>query len=304
MSGRVARLGRVVIGASAFEKRAHIERAAQGRRVFYVGDRAPDGVPPERAIGFDDVVLYKHFYPWLREIDEGSLLVLDEPLRQKDRGTLHYNCIRHYAAQSGAVLVLSTFPILDDPEDFAILYDFATKSRWRRSALAHLPLDEIDLVVHPRRVELHARDVPTTEKECARIEKRKRALVDGIGLRDPHTIPRNLYLETGKLRAAAVRPGEALVGRNNRLKLADFATFREAGAEARTVFELCHEHLVFRDWLARRIASTDPTPLASAPSDPLRVEVLVADAKIDRWYFTRHTEWTRRLDDAYAALRR
>lgn len=263
---------------------------ADGRRVFIVDGRGPDASEGSDTISFEDTIRYKHFYRWLREIDESSVLVLDEPLRTTTRSSLHYNCIRHYAAQAGTTVVFAYLPMIESAEDFMILFDFATRSRWRRSTLAEAPLDEVDLVVHERSLELRARMVPIDAKLEAKLAKKKREIIDGIGQADPHTIPRRLYLETGRARLAGVRPGELLVGRNNRLRVPNLETFRGADARPRTVFELCHEHLVFADWLARTRQDV--------------VEVVVADARVDRWYFDRFTTWSQGLRDAYAALRR
>lgn len=277
----------IVLGADAFTKDATIATRAAGRRIFYVGPRCIKSEGD--SIRFDDAILYRHFYRWLRDIDAASLLVIDEPLRGTDRGTLHLNCIRHYAAQAGETLVFSYLPIIEQVEDYMILFDLATKSRWRKSAMKDASLSEVELVVHERRIASAPRFAPVDSATQDRLVRTKRTLVDNIGSADPHTIPRTLYLETGRARAAIIAAGEALVGRNNRLRLPDFTVYRDADARKRTVFEFAHSQLTMCDWLAQTRQETVP--------------VLVADARVDRWYLERFDAWTRRLADAYAALR-
>ena len=113
----------IVLGADGAQKAAWTEQVAQGRRVFYAGPEAGQDNPDR--ISFDGTIEYRNFYPWLREIDGSSVLVLDEPLRHERRSLLHYNCIRHYVNQAGAVLIFSYLPIISNSEDFMILFDFA-----------------------------------------------------------------------------------------------------------------------------------------------------------------------------------
>ena len=277
----------IVLGADASTKDATIAARASGRRIFYIGPRVTES--DGDSIRFDDAILYRHFYRWLRDIDSSSLLVIDEPLRGTDRGTLHLNCIRHYASQAGETLVFSYLPIVEQAEDFMILFDLATKSRWRKTALQDAPLSGVGLVVYKRDIVSAPRFAPVDGATADKLARTKRTLVDNIGSADPHTIPRTLYLETGRARAAIVAAGESLVGRNDRLRLPDFAVYRDADARERTVFELAHSQLTICDWLAQTRQETVP--------------VLVADARVDRWYLERFDAWTKRLADAYAALR-
>lgn len=277
----------IVLGADASTKDATIAARATGRRIFYIGPRVTES--DGDSIRFDDAILYRHFYRWLRDIDSSSFLVIDEPLRGTDRGTLHLNCIRHYAAQAGETLVFSYLPIVEQTEDFMILFDLATKSRWRRTELKDAPLSEVELVVHSRHIVSAPRFVPIDHATENKLARMKRKLIDNIGSADPHTIPRTLYLETGRARAGILSAGDLLVGRNDRMRLPDFATYRDADARARTVFEFAHSQLTMCDWLAKTRQETVPA--------------LVADARIDRWYLDRFDAWTRRLADAYTALR-
>src|SRR5690606_36363055 len=114
-------------------------------RVFHIVGRSrlELNVEDGNRITYADAIEYKHFYPWLREIDGQAVLVIDECLRTRQRSALHYNCIRHYVAQAGRVVVFQYFPIIEALDDFATLFDFATKSRWRRDPFSPTRLDEV-----------------------------------------------------------------------------------------------------------------------------------------------------------------
>ena len=273
----------IVLGADEAQKRAIVAQRAQGKRVFYCGPAVAPGDSAGDRIRYDDATKYVHFYRWLQEIGPGSVLVLDEPMHDTERSSLPLNCLRHYTGKAPETIVFSYLPMVEDREDFMILFDLATKSRWRQSKLDDAPLHETQIVsLGPRRIHFSARELPVDEQTASRVAACKRKLIDGIGSTDPHTIPRRLYQETGMVRFAAVTGTDTpLVGRNNRFKLTHLMSFREADARPRTVFELCHEHAVFNSWLAR-----------TRQED---VEVLVADARVDRWYFDRYVAWSGRL---------
>jgi hypothetical protein len=131
-----------------------------------------------------------------------------------------------------------------------------------------------------------ATDAATRE----RYAREKRRLIDELGLGDPHTIPRNLHLLSGAAKLAHVRPGDRLVGRNNRFKIPGLLPFKGAAyPEAPyTVFEFCHNFIDFADFLAL--------------SRQVEIPVLVSDLKVDSWYLERYQAWLGRIRDAASAL--
>jgi len=240
-------------------------------------------------IEWAEVIQYKYFYRLLREIDADTLVVINECLRTQDRNCLTYNCMRHYLAQTQHQVVFQHLPIIDFVDDWMILFDFATRSRWKRDKWRPDLRGECEIEVRPIDIHLCAVDVPTDVKMRAAYEREKRRLIDGIGLRDPHTIPRNLHLMSGRAKLTHVDPGGQYVGRNNRFKLANLRTYREQSYPPQsTVFEFCHDPIRFADFLALSRQSS--------------MDVLVADLRVDRWYFDRYRQWAGRMRDAYAAL--
>lgn len=85
------------------------------------------------------------------------------------------------------------------------------------------------------------------------------------------------------------KAGCANIGRNNRFKVDTLQTYKEdTYAHTYTVFEFPHNFIDFADFLAL--------------SGQTELDVLVADLKVDQWYFQRYAQWTERLNEAYASL--
>lgn len=255
-------------------------------------------------VGYADVIMYVTFYRLLQEIDANTLVVLHEVLRTQNRYDLTYNCIRNYLNQTPHVLVFQTLPLIDTQEDFMILFDFATKSRWkRRSFDAGLILDNAQVAVQPWPVDFRRIDVPTSAATQHRYEQERARLFDQLGAKDPHTLPRNLYLLGGKDKlawierrqpslfdAGSASAPQRYVARNKRLGNGKIVTYADAQpGEVYTVLELPHRFIDFSDFLVTT---------GQAASD-----VLVADLKVDHWYFDRYTAWKERIHATYTSLR-
>lgn len=290
----------ILLGHTVDEKLAAMRDYAQThgvRQIFVLSPPrfafGPDALAsldvPAEEIAYADIIEYRFFYRLLQEIDAATLVVVNECLRTQNRYDLTYNCIRHFLNQTGHQIVCQWLPMIAEPEDVMTLFDFDTRSRWKRAHLADAPLSEAEIHVRPIRPTFRAVSVATDERLRARYATEKRRLIDGIGLKDPHTIPRNLYLLSGRAKLAEVGDGW-LLGRNNRFKLERLQTYREetyARAPYR-VFELPHNFIDFADVVA-----------LSGQQD---FDVLAADLKVDAWYVDRYGDWSRRLSDAYAAL--
>jgi hypothetical protein len=168
------------------------------------------------------------------------------------------------------------------------LFDFDTRSRWKREAWRGEFLGKTKIEAQRVPLELMPVEVPTNTQLRAQYARKKRSLIEGIGLKDPHTIPRNLYLMSGKAKLGEAANGWH-VGRNNRFKLEQFQTYRDTSfPEPCTVFEFPHSFIDFADFLTL--------------SRQVELPVLVAELNVDRWYFDRYTAWAERINDAYAAL--
>jgi hypothetical protein len=286
----------IALGQTDAEKAEIVARYREQHgieRVFVISPKKFATFTAEGAefVEYDLVIKYKVFYRLLQEIDGKTLIVVNECLRTQNRHDLTYNCIRQYLNQTQHSIVFQYLPIIDTQQDFMTLVDFATQSRWKRDQFSMALLDGVEMQIREVTPSFIAQKVETTKAIREQYRKEKRKLIDGIGLKDPHTIPRNLYLVGGKAKAAAVDTGCRYIGRNTRLKLPNLVTYREDNYPSEyTVLEFCHNVIDFADFLAL--------------TRQQRVEAMVADLKVDRWYFDRYTAWAERIRDAYATISR
>lgn len=241
-------------------------------------------------IEYNQIIEYKYFYRLLQEIDTQTLIVVNECLRTQNRYDLTYNCIRHFLNQAGHQIVFQYLPIIESIEDFMILLDFDTKSRRKREGFHRDLLKESDIIVTNKNISISKIVIPVTAERKSAYNKEKEPLVKNIGLKDPHTIPRNLYLFTGKEKSLFIDKNMQYIGRNNRFRLPNLQTYKELLYPYinYVIFEFCHNFIDFIDFLCL--------------SGHLEFKVLCADVKVDNWYFNRYSEWLGKLQNAYANI--
>jgi hypothetical protein len=191
--------------------------------------------------------------------------------------------------------------VIDTLQDVFILVDFDTKSQWERETseqiLRHATIDLREIPVT-----FVERPVPTSERLKHVYHKTRDRLFAQLGHKDPHTLPRHLHLVAGKDKLAYISRGPDdlflsppsngwYVGRNNRFKVEAFQTYREKvfSQPPYTVFEFCHNFLEFADFLSL--------------SQQHQFDVLVADLKVEHWYFQRFQKWSQRIQDVYSTIR-
>jgi len=241
-------------------------------------------------IEYANIIMYKYYYRLLQEIDHGTLLVVNECLRTQNRNDLTYNCLRNFLNQTDHQIIFQNIPLIDTKEDFMILFDFDTKSRWKRTAFDRKLFHESNIIFNEKSIEFNIQKIETDEKTKESYQKKKRQLIDGIGLKDPHTIPRNLYLFPGKIRIGLVSDFFYYVGRNNRFKIEKLQTYSdtEFTSGKYTVFEFPHNFIRFSDFVTL--------------SGQTKFDVLSTDLKVDDWYMERYQDWSKRINDAYTEI--
>ena len=99
-------MGKIFIGQ--YNK---VDKIDLSKKIYLIGDDI-DGIKSER-ISFADSIMYKYFYKFLAEINQDSIVVLNNILKRKNRSALEYNCIRQYCQQAGEVIAFQDYPIID-----------------------------------------------------------------------------------------------------------------------------------------------------------------------------------------------
>ena len=253
-------------------------------------------------VPYSEVIMYRTFYRLLQEIDTGTLVVVNECLRNQNRYDLSYNCIRQFLNQAGHVLIFQQLPQIDTAEDFMILFDFVTQSRWkRRSFDPALIADNAQVDVQILPVAFHRIDVPTSTKTVQAYEQERVRRFATLGPADPHTLPRNLYLVGGKDKATYIARQSApslfdtgaavlYVARNKRLGLSNVVTYDEVQPGVRDdIVECPHAFADYAD--------------CGRTTWQAEAAVLCTALRVDAWYFNRYTEWSERIHETYASLR-
>lgn len=290
----------IVLGASEPARRRRIvdmlaDRGLEKVKVLSWGPFDPELPPevPSETIEYAGLIKYVYFYRLLQEIDRRTLVVVNECLRTRDRGDLTYNCVRRYLNQAGGVLVFQTLPMVWRPEDWLILFDWDTDSRWRRSGLEEIPRGEAEVVLSEDLTPCF--EVTEVEAPAAlrrRYERERDALFASLSApgstRDPHILPRTLHLLGGGLRAANATDYDRLLVRNQRLRLPAADSYGSERAGARyAVVDLPHDRKSFVD--------------AITTTRQVRWPVMATTLPVDRWYVDRYRAWAEEVRGAYAA---
>lgn len=290
----------IYLGLTDLEKDAEIVKYCSANDIKKVVIFAPEKyhfdctLPaeiPHEHVKYEQIIKYIFYYRLLQEVDNNTLLVVNELFRDQDRNNLTYNCLRSYLAQTKHQLIFQYLPLIDTEDDFMTLFDFDTKSRWKREKLRPDLFKEADIHVREIPLTLLALQIETDAKTKADYAREKRKLIDEIGLKDPHTIPRQLHLLSGKAKFPYVSSTEYFVARNARFKASTITTYKEDKYPRQdyNIFEFCHNFIDFVD-----VASL---------SRQVNYNVLVSDLKVDQWYFQRYESWLGRLRNAYSILR-
>lgn len=284
---------RLVIGLRATEKAKVVRESMPVGcvRVVVLGPRRFDFELDAQSqdvefVDWPHVIEYKFFYRLLQQVDARTLVVVNEPLRTGARNDLTYNCVRHILAQAGAVVVFSWLPIISEPDDFMVLYDFATGSRYRRLRLNEVNLRECDLEYHGSLPDLTRATTEATPALEAAYKRARDSAFAGLGAAsDPHNVPRRLHLLGGLARSALATAGGWLV-RNARLPRGEARWVKYADAAAGVslcgVVDVAHRHVEMCD--------------ALAASSVKSLTVATTTLKVDTFYWLRLAEWRQKME--------
>lgn len=294
----------IYIGYQETEKREIIRRYCTDndilKTVVISANKFPLHINGADIVTYSDTIEYVTFYRLLQEIDSNTLVVLHECLRTQNRYELHYNCIRNFLNQTEHCIVFQYLPQIDKRDDFMILFDFVTGSRWKhRGWDIDLILSNAKVFVRPLPIVFDSVEITTSEKTKERYIKEKEKRFRELGLRDPHTIPRNLYLIGGRDKLSYIKDvqlplfqnnGNMYVARNNRLNHPSITVYRmsEPINCRYGIVEFPHRFIDFLDFM-RHVNQT-------------QFKVLISELKVDKWYFERYRKWSERINETYTSL--
>lgn len=298
----------IALGYSDDEKRTMIDEYKAQHGLTHVVIISPEKYPflydGADLVGYADSIEYRTFYRLLQEVNTETLVVVNECLRTQNRYELTYNCIRHFLNQTNHWLVFQYLPQIDEQDDFMILFDFASHSRWKRRKFdVNLILDNAEVKIKRVPLQFNRIDVPTSERTKAKYEAEKAKLFAGIGSKDPHTLPRNLYLIGGSDKVSVIGNScessqltlfyatpKHYIARNQRIKHDAISTYGDFDSTKApfTIVEFPHRFIDFSDFLFESKQSS--------------FDVLVADLKVDEWYWQRMNEWKDRINATYSGL--
>jgi hypothetical protein len=238
-------------------------------------------------IEYADIEMYKYFYRLLEEIDSSSLIVIDECMRTQNRSELIYNCAHHYLNQTPHKIIFEHFPIINDKNDFMILFDFENKGKYKGKSFDYVFLQQEDIKIKPHRVKMDIVPVEISESDKAKYETKKEALFAGLGDKDPDIIPRTLQLVAGDLKRQAIKPDMQYVARNKRFKLDNVFSYDDiSGRGNYIVIDTHYRRLNMNDFIKTTGMTT--------------IKYLCTTLSIDNVIIKEFAEWKARLDAIYA----
>jgi hypothetical protein len=238
-------------------------------------------------IEYADIEMYKFFYRLLEEIDNKSLIIIDECMRTQNRSELIYNCAHHYLNQAPHKIIFDFFPIIEDKNDFMVLLDFENKGKYKGKSFDYAFLQVEDIQIKPFRIKMEPINVEITDKDKERYEKKRDQLFDNLGEKDPETVPRNLQLFAGDLKKKAITPEGMYVARNKRFRLDNVLTYDEINKQGNYIVIDTHwRRINFNDFLKATRMN--------------KIKYLSTVLSIDNVIIAEFSKWKARLDSIYA----
>lgn len=175
-------MGKIFIGN--YPKADNIDKS---KKLYVVGG-VIDGIEAE-TITFKESIMYKFYFRWLSEINENSVLILNNILKKQQRTCLEYNCIRYYCKQAGEVVVFNDFPLIQSKDDFMILYDMIQPDPfWKRK---YEEVEVFENVSMNSSITVNATTISHDNKIIAGYEALKEKAISEVK-KDPDIIPRRL----------------------------------------------------------------------------------------------------------------
>lgn len=240
---------------------------------------------PIRQIDYDEIIMYRTFYPLVEEINENYLLVANELMRDRNRSCLTYNCYAKYTNQATKHrMVFNYFPIIENRKDIMILIDFDDSQSHKGFGINDIDLGEFDIQCVRKNLQLAVRDIPLPEGAKEKYEAEKERLFEELGNKDPDTIPRNLHIWTGRFKKPFLQE-ENYVARNKRFK--NVCTYKDAEPNKNYILvDMPCRRLEFNDFL--RITGQE------------KLAYMSTGFGVDEVYINELREWVKEVEGIYA----
>lgn len=249
----------------------------------------PDGIEAEQ-YNWDDIIMYRVFYPLLEKIDDTWLIVVNECLRTRNRNELTYNCLHHYIRQTKHRIVFEYFPFVETDADTAILLDKDTPDKYKMQAFQLDMLKDHDVHIKPQLPSFFVQTVELPEGAHEAYESERNKQFSALGNGDPDNIPRRLHVWAGRYKKiyAASHPDILFVARNKRLNMSNVVAYSDAisGPEYQ-LLDIVHRRMDFTDFL--KITGQK------------KLTFISTGLPVDHYYASSTEEWLQRLEDFYAS---
>lgn len=249
----------IIVGMNEQQKRDEITKYVKQWNIKHVIVFSPKKYMMElpkleisiKQIEWDEVIMYRTFYPLLAEIDETYLIVVNEFMRNRNRVNLTYNCLRHYLNQCGKQLIFEYFPFIEEHDDFMILYDFDTNTKYKGNHLCADYLEEhaSEIVIYKHDISIDVIKISLPNGAFEKYETRKNELFDKIGSANPDNIPRALELFCGIWKKKYIEEDKSYVARSSRFKKANVTTFKNVEYQkSYIIIDFMHKRLDMNDF--------------------------------------------------------
>lgn len=238
-------------------------------------------------IEYDDTEMYKYFYRLLEEIDDSSLIIIDEMMRTKNRSELKYNCTHHYLNQTKHKIIFEYLPIIENLDDFMILLNFENKDRYKGKGFDYKYFDEEDIKIKPIHYNLNVINIGHSEKELNSYNKKRDSLFDNLGNKAPETVPRELQLTAGNYKKKAIQDDEMYIARNKRIKKDNVYSYNDdISISEYIIIDFHYRKLDMNDFLKK--------------TKMTEINYISTDLSIDKILIKDFEEWIDRLEEIYA----
>lgn len=263
----------------------------------------PENIPFEY-LAYKDAIMYKNYYRLLQWIDKKTLIISDELLIQENRYALEYNCVNAFLNQTPQRIVFSYLPFINDEKDVMILMDQYNNALYKGEQFEYEIVKNSKMFIKPVHITAKFIHIAVDKTDVDEYNKDKEKRFSEIGMKDPDTIPRNLAIHAGTIRAKHIfdiinsMPSEFIEESNNtqftennkflcrnlRFKKLNCTTYKEDENNTIIDFPIRRQELIS---LLTRTREKDLT-------------VTTSDLSIDCWQKKDLEDWINRLEKFYA----